>query len=587
MTSWRVLATLIFMLVLGGRSMAQTCTIAKLAELPITMVSAQPTVEAKISGQDVRLLLDTGAFHSMLSQDVANRLKLRTLGYIRISGIGGDQAAGVAYAQSFELAGARRGSTQFIIGHSADGLDGLLGEDILAPFDIEYDLANGVVRFFHTTGCQGATLAYWAGEKPVAVASMDRTGDKHIFSTARINDRALQVLFDTGASTSFLRTRSARRLGVATSGEGVTVENSTRGVGSAIVPTSAAPVDSFEVGGERVLHTRVRLGDGNVTDADMLLGADFFLSHRIFVSRSTKQVVFTYNGGPVFDLPPVELATTKAGAEAPPGGAAAQAATSAVEDPVDADGWSRRGVAREARGDSNGALADLSRAVALAPKEARYRRQRATLYAKARLPNSALADIDAAIALKPANTDLQIERVKLRIEVGDMAGAQAALVAVAPLLKSDNEQLKLAALYARTKLFDTSIALLDKSIAASHPSLYIGYALGERCWTRALANRELDTALADCNRALRMTDRAPMVLEGRGLVHIRRADFAEAIRDYDEALQKEAKDDWSLYGRSIAESHIGAAAAAKTDRAVLAAVDPDFPTQAERYGVEP
>ena len=34
----------------------------------------------------------------------------------------------------------------------------------------------------------------------------------------------------------------------------------------------------------------------------MLLGADFFLSHRILVSNSQHKLYFTYNGGPVFQL---------------------------------------------------------------------------------------------------------------------------------------------------------------------------------------------------------------------------------------------------------------------------------------------
>jgi len=35
----------------------------------------------------------------------------------------------------------------------------------------------------------------------------------------------------------------------------------------------------------------------------MLLGADFFQSHRIYVANSQRQMFFTYNGGPVFGLP--------------------------------------------------------------------------------------------------------------------------------------------------------------------------------------------------------------------------------------------------------------------------------------------
>jgi hypothetical protein len=37
-------------------------------------------------------------------------------------------------------------------------------------------------------------------------------------------------------------------------------------------------------------------------DVDMLIGADFFLSHRIYVANSQRKLYFTYNGGPVFNL---------------------------------------------------------------------------------------------------------------------------------------------------------------------------------------------------------------------------------------------------------------------------------------------
>ena len=42
---------------------------------------------------------------------------------------------------------------------------------------------------------------------------------------------------------------------------------------------------------------------------DMIIGADFFLAHRIYVARSQGKIYFTYKGGPVFqnfagDTPP-------------------------------------------------------------------------------------------------------------------------------------------------------------------------------------------------------------------------------------------------------------------------------------------
>ena len=44
------------------------------------------------------------------------------------------------------------------------------------------------------------------------------------------------------------------------------------------------------------------VGDFDLGNADMLLGIDFFLSHRIYVSKSQSKMFITYNGGPVFAL---------------------------------------------------------------------------------------------------------------------------------------------------------------------------------------------------------------------------------------------------------------------------------------------
>ena len=49
----------------------------------------------------------------------------------------------------------------------------------------------------------------------------------------------------------------------------------------------------------------------------MLIGADFFLSHRIYVASSQRKLYFTYNGGPVFNLDTPGAATTAGAAESP------------------------------------------------------------------------------------------------------------------------------------------------------------------------------------------------------------------------------------------------------------------------------
>jgi hypothetical protein len=39
---------------------------------------------------------------------------------------------------------------------------------------------------------------------------------------------------------------------------------------------------------------------------DLLLGADFFLSHRVYIASNPRGVYFTYSGGPLFNLMPAK-----------------------------------------------------------------------------------------------------------------------------------------------------------------------------------------------------------------------------------------------------------------------------------------
>jgi len=94
-------------------------------------------------------------------------------------------------------------------------------------------------------------------------------------------------------------------------GEGVIEAGMSRGAGRYAVKTWIATFPVLKIGEEEVRNARLHVGDiGPLTD--MLLGADFFLSHRIYVASSQTQVYFTYNGGPVFKLEPPHAAVAAA-----------------------------------------------------------------------------------------------------------------------------------------------------------------------------------------------------------------------------------------------------------------------------------
>jgi hypothetical protein len=84
--------------------------------------------------------------------------------------------------------------------------------------------------------------------------------------------------------------------------DGAVPSGKVRGFGFDPPDSWIAPVESFALGREQISHTRLRFIDKDTVGEDMLLGFDFFQSHRVFVAYSQRKVYFTYNGGPVFQL---------------------------------------------------------------------------------------------------------------------------------------------------------------------------------------------------------------------------------------------------------------------------------------------
>ncbi|MGC2032090.1 MAG: aspartyl protease family protein, partial [Steroidobacteraceae bacterium] len=287
------------------------CQLNKVIELPITMSGMRPTFTAKINGADARFTLDSGAFYSMITSATAAQfqLRLRPGPYgLRVKGVGGSADTSLALVKVFTLAGIPLKDVEFLVGGSEIGGDsiGLMGQNLLEKFDVEYDFARGVVRLFKAEDCKHTLLAYWTTPE-LALSMLDISpvtpSRPHTTGTASINGAKITVVFDTGASNSVLTARAAARAGVKPDMAGVVDAGYASGIGRSKVKTYIAPFSSFKIGdGEEIKNARLRIADIDLDEGDMLLGADFFLSHHVFVANSQHRLYLTYNGGPVFNL---------------------------------------------------------------------------------------------------------------------------------------------------------------------------------------------------------------------------------------------------------------------------------------------
>ena len=106
------------------------------------------------------------------------------------------------------------------------------------------------------------------------------------------------------------------------------------------------------------------------------------------------------------------------------------------------------------------------------------------------------------------------------------------------------------------------------------------------CWERANRNIGLNKALEDCTIAVTRTGNA-MYLDSRGLVYLRKGDYALAIADYDAALTKMPGLAPSLLGRGIAKKRLGMIKEADADLAAARKIDADIEGRFADFGVSP
>jgi tetratricopeptide (TPR) repeat protein/predicted aspartyl protease len=583
-------------------------------DLPVTISGTRALIDAKINHQDVRLIVDSGAFFSMITAAKADELKLKMgpAPYgLSVRGVGGaTEQPSVAVPRPFTIANVDIPNMEFLVGGSeaGSGSSGLLGQNFLVNWNVEYNLAKGSIRLFKDTDCSKQFLAYWVlqTQQPYTVTNIEKVSPRypHAIGHAYINGEKISVMFDSGAFRSVLSLKAAARAGVKVDSPGVIDGGLTSGVGRNMIRSYIAPFASFKFAdGEEIKNARLRVADLDIGIADMLIGADFFLSHRIFIANNQGKLYFTYNGGPVFDLRPTSKQPATSDQAS---GALAQTADSQSQEPdakaqepnsnpplgvpEDAAALARRGTASAGRGDDEHALADLTRAVELSPSNPDYLYERGQVLLRRKEPKKALEDFNAALELRPDFIPALLSRAQSLIKMRNVPEARADLDAVDRIAaKQADVRFDLAFDYLHADLLPPAIAQYDIWIAAHREDARMAIALSARCKARAILGQDLSEALKDCNAAISRGGKPqnPDFLDNLALVRFRLGDYDKSIGGYDAALKIRPRNAWTLYGRGLAELKKNKRSEGEADIAEAVAVAPGVAEAYKRMGLVP
>lgn len=225
------------------------------------------------------------------------------------------------------------------------------------------------------------------------------------------------------------------------------------------------------------------------------------------------------------------------------------------------------------------ALAAIDRALAIKPEAYIYLNRR-----EIRDPldwDAQLSDVDEALELEPTRTEALYAKADILQEKGEFtaaAGVYAQLIEheqpSADLFNSRGMALARAGLAAEAE--PDFVRARDLAVDAS--------GLNSICYSKSVLNVALERALAECDESLRLSPGSAATLDSRGTVLVRLGRFAEAIRDFDQALEQVPGLTTSIYLRALARSKTGDKAGARADLARVRELNPPLEEWMERRG---
>lgn len=191
------------------------CTLHRVASLDMsTDEQGDVVVPMKIGGQTFNMLVDTGGFGSMITESTAKKLGLESHRTLMESSFPfqGTKVDHYVDATDVDFGGLKARTFKFftVVDRGLpSGVDGLLGPELLLPFDADFDFANGKLNLIDPNHCRGKVV-YWTAEQNAGKIPMRNDFTGHITLNFQLDGHTIKAIFDTGAPFSWLSFDTAR-----------------------------------------------------------------------------------------------------------------------------------------------------------------------------------------------------------------------------------------------------------------------------------------------------------------------------------------------------------------------------------------
>lgn len=300
--NWRAL--LLVPLLWPGIALA-ACSVRQRAVVPLDIAGSVILAPLEVNGIDGTFILDTGAAQTVVTPDAVNHFSLALDEWTATTmrGVGGIERRRNADPRSVTLGGVTlhrrsvaRDSTLRVatLPHGMLGgrrVDGLLGRDFLSLFDLDLDLPGRTLALYDVQGCAGRFLPWRTAYLSVPV---ENPAESALVVPLELDGVALRALLDLGASRTLVGAPGMARLGLGLERLREDPSRIVSGMGPHTVTVWQHRFDTLRIGGETFARPTFLVAPIEIQPiSDMLLGADWLLRHRVWISYATNQLFVT------------------------------------------------------------------------------------------------------------------------------------------------------------------------------------------------------------------------------------------------------------------------------------------------------
>jgi predicted aspartyl protease len=274
---------------------AAECGLTVAAVIPLADHLGFLSIPVSIGPHPMSMLIDTGSDAGLLSSLMASDNEITTAHPASVTGTGGVRhEIPVAIVPDVAIGALLLGRVAFPIGslpalpRITPPVEGLIGGDLLSHFEVEIDVASGVLRLYAardlTSLCRD--LPPWTGS--FDALPLERSGNRMTLHVT-LDGHPVTALLDSGARSRIVSRDAALAAGVEARTLDAEPGGLTSGIGGHETIYHWHRFRTLAIGTETEyapVLTVTALPDG----PGLLLGSDWFERHRVWISYATSRL---------------------------------------------------------------------------------------------------------------------------------------------------------------------------------------------------------------------------------------------------------------------------------------------------------